>query len=85
MRPHLTLFAAILVVPALTGCKQSVKQRLQGRWVGEQAINFPANQTRSAGGWARGASFEFQGNRVTVSIPAESPRQGTFKVTGVFR
>jgi hypothetical protein len=74
---HLVLAMAI---PTLGGCKTTPKERLEGKWVGERADNFRPNQADRANGWVAGASFEFKGSRVTVSIPAESPRQGTFKI-----
>jgi hypothetical protein len=74
-----TLFFSL----ALAGCEDTPKERLEGRWVGERAEDFSAQQQARAAGWVTGASFEFKGNRVTVSIPAESPRQGTFKVAQV--
>jgi hypothetical protein len=33
-----------------------------------------------ATGWARGTSFEFARSTITVTIPAEEPRSGTFEV-----
>lgn len=71
----------LIVLPLLVGCETSAKDRLQGRWVGERVENFAPSQVARATGWARGASFEFRGNRVTVSIPAERPRQGTYQIT----
>jgi hypothetical protein len=70
-----------LQLPAIVGCQHTPKDRLQGRWVGERVENFAASQIARATGWAKGASLEFRGNRVTVQVPAESPRQGTFVVT----
>ena len=66
------VLTAIMLVPALAGCEKTVQQRLQGRWVGEQAMNFPTPQLGAANGWAQGTSFEFHGSRVTVSITGES-------------
>jgi hypothetical protein len=62
------------------GCHVSPKDRLQGKWVGQQVDDFQRGQAERALGWAMGATFEFNGSRATVSIPAESPRQGTFRV-----
>ena len=73
-------FAALLLI---VGCATSPKERLEGRWVGEVAESFPAGQSERVQGWARGAAFEFRGSRVTVSVPAESPRHGTFKVASI--
>lgn len=77
---HLVLAMAI---PTLGGCKETPKERLEGKWVGERADNFRPEQAERANGWVSGTSFEFKGSRVTVSIPAESPRQGTFKLATV--
>lgn len=71
----------LTVSPLVAGCETSPKDRLQGRWVGERVERFAAEQARRASGWARGASFEFRGSRVTVGIPTERPRQGTFRVS----
>lgn len=79
--------AALLVlatlIPTLGGCKATTKERLEGKWVGERADHFRPEQTSRVSGWVAGTSFEFRGSRVTVSIPAESPRQGTFKIAEV--
>jgi hypothetical protein len=37
----------------------------------------------AATGWARGTSLEFSGSTLTVSIPAEEPRSGKYKVERV--
>jgi hypothetical protein len=81
MRSKLTAPVALaLLLPVLTGCKTTPKQRLQGRWVGERVENFQTGQANRAQGWAAGTSFEFRGSQVTVVIPAESPRQGTYEI-----
>jgi hypothetical protein len=69
-----------LVLPGL-GCKTTPKERLQGRWVGERVENFDTGQSPRALGWATGTSIEFRGSQATVTIPAESPRQGTYEVS----
>ena len=74
-------YALLAGVATLCGCKDTPKERLEGRWVGERVENFRPEQTARAEGWAKGTSFEFKGSRVTVSIPAESPRSGTYRVT----
>lgn len=76
-------FVLVLMVPVLVGCEDTPKERLEGRWVGERVENFGGGQHARVLGWAKGTSFEFTGNRVTVSIPAESPRQGTFKIAKI--
>jgi hypothetical protein len=82
MKPvTLVTVALLLQLPFVVGCKSTPKDRLQGRWVGESLENFASAQATRALGWVRGTSFEFRGNKVTVTVPAESPRQGTFSVT----
>jgi hypothetical protein len=67
-------------LPAATGCETTPKDRLQGKWVGERVDSFAPDQAGRAQGWAQGTTFEFKGSRVTITIPAESPREGTFHV-----
>lgn len=74
-------FVALLLAPSLLACSKDPKKQLQGKWVGESVENFSGPQAERAEGWATGASFEFKGSRVTVTIPAESPREGGFEVT----
>lgn len=42
--------------------------------------NVPEVQSAKALGWVKGTAFEFSGGKVTVTIPAESPRTGSFKI-----
>jgi hypothetical protein len=74
---HLVLAMAI---PILGGCASTPKERLEGKWVGERADNFRPEHADRVTGWVAGTSFEFKGSRVTVSIPAESPRTGTYEI-----
>jgi hypothetical protein len=69
------------MVPAMAGCEKAPRDRLQGRWLGESIENVSASQQTKATGWVKGTAIEFSGNKVTVTIPAETPRSGTFKVT----
>lgn len=70
----------VLLSCGLFSCKEAPADRLQGRWEGERLENFPPSQAERAAGWVTGTSFAFQGRRATVSIPAESPRRGTFEI-----
>ena len=36
-----------------------------------------------AADWAKGTTWEFAGDKVTISVPAEPPRSGTFRPTKV--
>jgi hypothetical protein len=77
----------VLLIPLLgtlaAGCEKSPRDKLQGRWVGEAVEQVHPSQAAPATGWARGTRLEFSGNKVTVAVPAESPRSGTFKVDKV--
>ncbi len=72
-----------ITIPAAAGCAKSPKDRLQGRWLGESVENVPAAQLQKATGWVKGTAIEFNGNKVTVTIPAEAPRTGSFKVARI--
>lgn len=76
-----TPFATLLLLaPGLAGCDDTPKERLSGRWVGERIEQFDPAQADRAVGWVQGTFFEFKGSQVTVGIPAESPRTGTYKI-----
>lgn len=83
MRTRLTIAFAVPLVLVASGCERTPKDKLQGRWLGESVENVPLAQLAKATGWVKGTALEFAGNRVTVTIPAESPRTGSFKVTKV--
>lgn len=81
MRTRVPIAIALtLTLPAVAGCSRTPRDRLQGRWQGESIVNAPADQAGAANGWVRGTEIEFNGSKVTVIIPAESPRSGTFKI-----
>ena len=70
----------VLATIALTGCGHPVKRKLNGRWMGQAVENVDDSQTAAATGWAKGTSFEFAGDTLTVAVPAEEPRSGKYKV-----
>ncbi|HVY48323.1 MAG TPA: hypothetical protein VHB21_20690 [Minicystis sp.] len=72
---------AVALAALAVGCEKSPRDRLQGRWLGESIDNVPADEVQKATGWVKGTAMEFSGNKVTVTIPAETPRTGSFKVT----
>ena len=78
--PITTALALALTLPAVAGCEKSPKDKLQGRWLGESIENVPSAQLTKSTGWVKGTAIEFTGDKVTVTIPAETPRTGTFKV-----
>ena len=75
------VFALATLVPFATGCSKSPKDKLQGKWVGEKIDNVPIDQEARATGWVKGTTFEFKGEKVIVTIPAEEPRTGSYAVS----
>ncbi len=60
-----------------------MQRRLQGRWLGESVENVDQTFLAAATGWVKGTSFEFVGDRLTVIVPAEEPRSGTYAISSV--
>ncbi len=86
--PRLKLMCACVGMAALaagmTGCwGHPVERTLRGRWLGEGVEQVDDASMAAATGWAKGTSFEFSGSTLTVSIPAEEPRSGKYKVERV--
>ncbi len=75
---------AILTLASLSmlafGCSKGPGERLSGKWTGESIDNIPPSQQERATGWVRSTSLEFRGDKLTVAVPAEEPRTGTFRV-----
>lgn len=85
MRTRVIISLALMAItlPVLSGCQKTPRDKLQGRWLGEGVENFPTQQVPKATGWVKGTAIEFAGSKVTVTVPAETPRTGTFKVARV--
>lgn len=65
---------------ALTACAKKPEEKLQGKWKGDRIENVSFEQILSATGWVRGTTMELAGQTMTVSIPNEGSRSGTFAV-----
>lgn len=70
-----------LVIVSLTGCEETPRDQLKGSWLGERIEHVDPSQAEAANGWVRGARFDFESSRVTVSIPAETPRSGKYEIS----
>lgn len=79
------VLAAVVLAAGLGGCGHPVERKLEGRWLGESVENFDAPAVAAATGWAKGTSMEFAGSTLTVSIPAEEPRTGEYKIVKVYK
>jgi hypothetical protein len=75
------LFFALL--PCATACGSPGQRLLEGRWLGDSVENVDDDQSPAATGWAKGTSFEFAGSTLTVAIPAEEPRSGTYRISSM--
>jgi len=64
----------------LPACGHPVQGKLEGRWLGEGVEGFGEEHIAAATGWSKGTSFEFSGSTMTVAIPAEEPRSGSYRV-----
>jgi hypothetical protein len=67
----------------MLACSKSPRDRLQGKWLGDSVSNLGAEQSAEATAWVKGTALEFSGDRMTVTIPAEQPRSGEFKIAKV--
>jgi hypothetical protein len=63
-----------------SGCARDPRDKLNGKWIGERIDNVDPDQIARATGWVKGTSFEFSGDKLTVTLPTEAPRSGTYKV-----
>lgn len=78
------LFPALFSLSTgLFACAHPAERALEGRWLGESVENFALEEMAPATAWARGTSFEFSGTRLTVSVPAEEPRHGTYRLAAI--
>jgi hypothetical protein len=66
-----------------SGCGGGAADKLEGKWVGERIDNVSAEQVARATAWVKATTLEFAGDKLTVTIPTEQPRKGTFKVAKV--
>lgn len=80
---HMVFLALALSTCLLSGCAKKPEEKLSGKWVGDRIDNVSADEVARATGWVKGTTFEFAGDRLTVTIPAEPSRKGTFKVSRV--
>jgi hypothetical protein len=70
----------VLTLAFMAGCGKSPEAKLAGKWVGDRIDNVSADQVAGATGWVKGTTFEFAGDKLTVTLPAETPRKGTYTV-----
>ena len=77
---HYLAFIAIALPLTLSACSKDPKERLQGKWEGQDVDNIEGSQKTEAIAWAQGIRFEFEKNKMTVAVPSEQPRTGDFDI-----
>jgi endonuclease YncB( thermonuclease family) len=77
------LVLAVALSLCTAACSKSPKDRLQGKWLGDSISNISPEHNAEVASWVKGTSLEFTGERMTVTVPAEQPRSGQFKVAKV--
>lgn len=83
MRTSALVVVALALPLCTAACSKSPRDKLQGKWLGDSISNVSPEQSAEVTAWVKGTSLEFNGDRVTVTIPAEQPRTGDFKVAKV--
>jgi hypothetical protein len=76
-------FALGVAAIASVGCGAGPANKLEGKWVGDRIDNVSAEQVARATAWVKATTLEFAGDKLTVTIPTEPARKGTFKVAKV--
>ena len=80
MMPFWTQTLAVSMLFLAAGCSRGPEDKLAGKWIGDRIDNVSADQVARATGWVKGTSMEFSGDKLTVTVPTEPARRGTFKV-----
>lgn len=79
----LRLALGLLALALGTGCAHPAERALEGRWRGTSVENFDDADLAAATGWARGTELRFAGKRLTISVPAEEPRTGSYRLAAI--
>lgn len=77
------ILAAVFFLGVCGGCSHPAERAISGHWYGESVENFDPEHIPAATGWARGTSLEFEGTKLRVTVPAEEPRTGTYRLTAI--
>jgi len=77
------LWPLVAVCLSVVGCAHPAERALSGRWLGEAVENFDSDELAEATAWARGTMLEFKSSHLTVAIPSEESRSGTYVLSSV--
>ncbi len=78
-----TAAAGLALVLTFAGCGHPVQRQLEGRWHGDSVEHFADDHIAPATAWVRGTSLEFASAELTVIIPPEEARAGSYEVSSV--
>jgi hypothetical protein len=81
--PRVAGILGIVTSLMAVGCGGGPADKLEGKWVGDRIDNVTADQLPAATAWVKATTFEFAGDKLTVTIPTETARKGAFKVAKV--
>lgn len=65
------------------GCAHPAEQAISGSWYGDSVENCDEEFVAAATGWARGTSFQFEGTRLKVTLPAQGTRTGVYSLAAI--
>ncbi|MFO7178809.1 MAG: hypothetical protein DIU78_008940 [Pseudomonadota bacterium] len=65
------------------GCGHPMSRKLEGTWYGDGVEAFEERHVARATGWAKSLRFTFSGSQLTISIAAEEPRNGEYRIRSV--
>ena len=73
-------FALGCVLASALACHRSSQARLEGRWLGQRFESRDGSVGAGRAGWAKGAALTFSGSRISVVVPGEQARHGSYRV-----
>ncbi len=64
----------------LLACQSSSASRLEGRWLGDGFESLDGSVSAARAGWAKGTSLTFADSRISVQLPGERSRSGSYQI-----
>ena len=65
---------------SLLACQGSAQSRLEGRWLGDGFESLDGSVSAARAGWAKGTSLTFTDSRISVQLPGEPSRSGSYEI-----
>jgi hypothetical protein len=64
----------------LLACRSSSAAKLEGRWLGDGFESLDGSVSAARAGWAKGTSLTFSDSRISVQLPGERSRHGSYEI-----